>query len=92
MGSTLFLSVLALISICIFFLLDGRYQFTKTEGHTSPFALSDVKEFPISFWCMVAINCFSTCSIFVVMSFGPSFLVEKDFTEVIRASSNLLNS
>jgi len=39
--------------------------------------LSDIKEFPGTYWCLNIINCTSTCSVFVVMSFGPAFLVER---------------
>ncbi|ELR17694.1 transporter, major facilitator subfamily protein [Acanthamoeba castellanii str. Neff] len=47
---------------------------SSVEG--SKMRLSDIKEFPASFWCLSLINCLSTCSIFVSMSFGPLFLIE----------------
>jgi MFS family permease len=82
MGASFFLALLAIFVVGLFFLLDWRYKFTYKELPATPFTCSAILKFPFSFWCCLAIKCFSSCSIYVVLSFGPSFLVDKGFTEV----------
>jgi len=67
------------ISCTLYFLLDRCYKFQEQEGREptpNTMKLSDIKKFPISYWCLNAINALATCSTFVVMSFGPTFLVD----------------
>ncbi len=59
--------------MCIYFCFNTG---GRADAGASKMKLSDIKQFPATYWCLSIINCLSTCSIFVTMSFGPLFLVE----------------
>jgi len=80
-SSCFFLSVFSWLTCFLYTLLDGPklkklVGANEGSGEGTKMRLSEIMEFPGSFWCLSLINCLSTCSIFVSMSFGPLFLTE----------------
>lgn len=80
-STSFIVSAFAWLTCLLYVCIDGPTLREKIGGVSSSvegskMRLSDIKEFPASFWCLSLINCLSTCSIFVSMSFGPLFLIE----------------
>jgi MFS family permease len=75
------LAVLAGIAILIFDLLNRFYLKIdmKAQGG-SELKLSDLFLFPATYWCLALITVFSMVPYWVLISFGPSFLIERNYT------------
>lgn len=91
------LVVASILSTATYFFLGrctGIHKNANTSGTSSPMKFSDIKKFQLVYWCLNIINCLSTCSTFVIMSFGPSYLVTEGYDAetagLIIAIMNLL--
>lgn len=96
MGSAFFLVATSIVAMVSFLVITRCYDIKNRvdESEEKTIKCSDIRKFSIVYWCLNVINCLSTCSTFVMMSFGPSYLVSVGYTSemagVIIAVMNLL--
>jgi MFS family permease len=90
LGCAFGLTVISGLAVMLFYVINYFYLhvdlLAKGEDEMK---LSDILHFPVTFWCLCAIAVLSLVPYWVLCSFGPSFLVERNYTE--QQAGNLIS-
>jgi MFS family permease len=90
LGSAFGLTIIAGLAVVLFYVINYCYLhvdfIAKGEDEMK---LSDIFNFPVTFWFLCAIAVLSLVPYWVLCSFGPSFLVERNYTE--QQAGNLIS-
>eukprot|EP01127_Copromyxa_protea_P019191 TRINITY_DN6164_c0_g1_i1.p1 TRINITY_DN6164_c0_g1~~TRINITY_DN6164_c0_g1_i1.p1 ORF type:complete len:283 (-),score=21.80 TRINITY_DN6164_c0_g1_i1:55-903(-) len=82
MSSAFLLVCCSIVSTTVYLVLVKYYDLHKGSENSASSGMkwSDIQKFPLAYWCLNIINCMSTCSTFVIMSLGPSYLITEGYT------------